>query len=364
MAIVDNLINTMSTNIANTCIQDLTNYAQIIGELINILNEKESNVIRRRYGLTQAGNETLAAIGNDYNVTRERVRQIQSYALKKLQRNAKQTKLTEIKEWALNILKESGDIITEATYESQLKIKFPDFTNNLSDLKLATILFDEINYESNKIHFRPHFRKKELTLSNIKTITATARKILKEKNESFSQNQLITHIQEKVKEKGLELRKKTILSAIKLDRRITVKSDSISLTGWRHVNPKTLFDKILFVLNKNSGPMHFTEISNAIIDNKFDNKKVSQQAVHNELINKKEFVLVGRGVYALKEWGFTKGTVSDVIKEIIEENGPTEYHKLITSVLERRHVKPITIQININNKKIFHRDENNLVHIR
>jgi hypothetical protein len=130
------------------------------------------------------------------------------------------------------------------------------------------------------------------------------------------------------------------------------------------VNPKTLFDKILFVLNKNSGPMHFTEISNAIIDNKFDNKKVSQQAVHNELINKKEFVLVGRGVYALKEWGFTKGTVSDVIKEIIEENGPTEYHKLITSVLERRHVKPITIQININNKKIFHRDENNLVHIR
>jgi hypothetical protein len=40
--------------------------------------------------------------------------------------------------------------------------------------------------------------------------------------------------------------------------------------------------------------------------------------VHNELIRNKDFVLVGRGIYALKEWGYEPGTVSHVIEAILK----------------------------------------------
>ena len=51
-------------------------------------------------------------------------------------------------------------------------------------------------------------------------------------------------------------------------------------------------------------PMHFIEIANAISSFGFDNRPVTIQAVHNDLIRYPEFVLVGRGMYALREWGY------------------------------------------------------------
>lgn len=350
---------TVATNQTN--IQALTDPIEILTQLISILNDKEKAVIKRRYGLENQPIETLAAIGEDFKVTRERVRQIQAYSLKKLQRNARQSNLTAIHQWAQTLLKEHGDIVTETKFESQLCIKFPEYKEAIQELKLATILFDDICHETNKIHFRPHFRKCDVSIGTIKLICKTARKLLGDRNDIMSQNQLLSQIQENLRNGDVNYRKKLILAALKLDRRITVKSDSISLTSWRHVNPKTLYDKILFTLRKGKKPLHFTDITNQIVDANFDRKSVSQQAVHNELINKDEFVLVGRGVYALKEWGYKRGTVTDVIIDILKNEGAQQYHQLIENVLKRREVKPITVQININNKDLFHRDRNNMV---
>ena len=352
----------MITNaISNTNIQSLVDPLEILNTLLKTLNNKEQEIISRRYGLGNKEIDTLASIGKDFTVTRERIRQIQVYGFKKLQRNVHKTKLTDLQNWALNTLKEQGDIVTEKTFENLLKTKFPQYKNNIQELKLASILFNEIVHENNKINIRVHFRNSNISLKSIKNICTTARKILKNKAESMSQNQLVSQIQDQIKTDNLNLRKKLILAAVKLDRRIKVKSDSISLTKWRHVNPKTLYDKIFFVLRKQKSPLHFSEITNKIIDKKFDNKSVSQQAVHNELINRTDFILVGRGVYALAEWGYKEGTVTQVIQDILQTEGPQSYEQLLDSVLQRRKVKQITVQININNKKLFARDHNDVV---
>ena len=70
--------------------------------------------------------------------------------------------------------------------------------------------------------------------------------------------------------------------------------------------------------------MHFSEIANAIKKSDFKRKAVTTQAIHNELIKDSRFVLIGRGIYALNEWGYKKGTVADIITEVIKEKRPVQ----------------------------------------
>ena len=74
--------------------------------------------------------------------------------------------------------------------------------------------------------------------------------------------------------------------------------NGIGLSNWRHINPKRF--AIRFCTARIGKPLHFVEIANRITDAHFDKKVVNVQAVHNELIRYDQFVLIGRGIYALK----------------------------------------------------------------
>jgi Holliday junction resolvasome RuvABC DNA-binding subunit len=99
--------------------------------------------------------------------------------------------------------------------------------------------------------------------------------------------------------------------------------------------------------------MHFVEIANTIIECKFDKKKINLQAVHNELIRHDEFVLIGRGIYGLSEWGFKSGTVADVISAILDGKESMSQEEIIAEVLKQRQVKPITVVLSLKNKNQF-----------
>ena len=66
-----------------------------------------------------------------------------------------------------------------------------------------------------------------------------------------------------------------------------------------------------------------------------------------------DFILIGRGIYALKEWGFSSGTVSDIIEAILKGKEQMSEDEIIDAVLEQRQVKPITIILNLKNKPQF-----------
>ena len=110
---------------------------------------------------------------------------------------------------------------------------------------------------------------------------------------------------------------------------------------WREIKPKTINDKIYLVLkNNNKKAMHFEEIAKRINEISFDDKKANAATVHNELILDDKYVLVGRGLYGLREWGYREGTVSDVIREILAANpDPMTKEEIIDKVLEKRFVK-------------------------
>jgi DNA-directed RNA polymerase delta subunit len=125
---------------------------------------------------------------------------------------------------------------------------------------------------------------------------------------------------------------------------------------WPLVNPKNIRDKIYVILQENEKPMHFSEIAKNIKDSDFKRKDVTTQAIHNELIKDSRFVLIGRGIYALKEWGYQKGTVADIISKILKKSKePMHRDDIVREVLKSRQVKETTILLNLQGKKQFKR---------
>jgi hypothetical protein len=87
-------------------------------------------------------------------------------------------------------------------------------------------------------------------------------------------------------------------------------------------------------------------------------KKTNVATCHNELIKDKRFVLVGRGMYGLKEWGHAAGVVKDVITETLKESGkPLTKQEIVEKVLGKRMVKPNTVIINLQDSKLFKKDK-------
>jgi hypothetical protein len=126
------------------------------------------------------------------------------------------------------------------------------------------------------------------------------------------------------------------------------------LTSWKQIVPKDVGDKAYLVLKQHGKPEHYSIITDMINAAKFDGRTAYKETVHNELIKDNRFILIGRGIYALNEWGYKAGVVSDVIKEILQEAGkPLSKEKIIEEVLKRRHVKKITILVGLSNKKLF-----------
>ena len=132
------------------------------------------------------------------------------------------------------------------------------------------------------------------------------------------------------------------------------------LTKWPIVNPKNIRDKIFVILESKKEPMHFSDIAREIKESNFKRKNVTIQAIHNELIKDSRFVLIGRGIYALSSWGYKKGTISEIIKSILEKSeAPLTREEIVKQVLKVRKVKETTILLNLQNKTLFKKVDKN-----
>ena len=118
-----------------------------------------------------------------------------------------------------------------------------------------------------------------------------------------------------------------------------------------NIKTKGVRDYAYLILRKHGSPIHFREVAKLISE--VFKKKAHVATTHNELIKDPRFVLVGRGLYALAEWGYLSGVVKDVIRKIIEKNGPLTKDKIIEKVLKERYVKENTILVNLQNPKYF-----------
>ncbi|MDD5433264.1 MAG: winged helix-turn-helix domain-containing protein, partial [Candidatus Pacebacteria bacterium] len=134
---------------------------------------------------------------------------------------------------------------------------------------------------------------------------------------------------------------------------------NFGLSVWPEIKPKGVRDAAFLVLKKQGQPLHFCVIAqNAgeLQGELFSKRKMLPQTIHNELIRDPRFVLVGRGIYGLDEWGYTPGTVKEVIYKILEVNSPLAKEEILSAVQKQRMVKPNTVFLSLSDKQKFSRN--------
>lgn len=319
-----------------------------IEQLLLLLSERERFVIEKRFALSATEKSTLEEIGQSYNVTRERVRQIEKNALQKLRRNIVTFRANEINDIAYNILQENGGIMKEDDLISKVLLEHTDE----SVFKVLFLLSLDKRFErkGNTIAYYPFFKLVDFNDGLIDEIARKGLDFLSDKSDVVS----IKEVRKKIiSHETFVFEDQTLLALFEVFKQFKIVDNNVGLITWKHIHPRTLRDKIFFILRGNKKPLHFIDIANSIIERRFDKKTVNLQAVHNELIRNEEFVLIGRGIYALKEWGYSSGTVAEVITDILNEHGNMSEEEIITEVLKKRKVKNITIILNLKNKKQF-----------
>jgi DNA-directed RNA polymerase delta subunit len=326
--------------------------AELIEDIFMVLTEKEKEVIVKRFSLDNKPKLTLERIGQKFSVTRERIRQIEKIALSKLRRTVENTKLNLVNEIANKILGENGEIMREKKLVEAI-LNWLGSQNEIDNhiIKLALSINKDLEKVEKTNVYYPFWKNKKIRNSDINTILNAGVTILKKKNDVMKAEKLASQVQQSLKDKTFSA--KMIASALETDKRVKLIKEGFGLMQWRHINPKSIRDKAYIILKKAEKPLHFEDIAKKITDYGFDKKSVTTQAVHNELIRYDQFVLVGRGLYALKEWGYEKGTVADVIGALLKEKSPMTKQEIIEGVLKQRKVKKGTISLNLQKNTHF-----------
>ncbi|MCX6798171.1 MAG: DNA-directed RNA polymerase subunit delta [Candidatus Falkowbacteria bacterium] len=322
------------------------NAISIVENLFTDLMDREKDIISRRFGFDGGGGETLEKIGQMHKLTRERVRQIEAASIKKIKKLENlESYIGVLKSTVKQLVNEHGGLVRQdylldiltviclelnnepdaATYETDRSI----YKNHFHFL-ISRLLQDDLEVVDNSDEFNPSYKLKENEISHLeeladdllkkvdglkKTLTTEELLDLLKKLDSYNKHQ------EKLsQDSGLDITKifksqvfpdkaeiinnnKVLYSLMQAIRNLEQnKYGDWGLADWKEIKPKTINDKIYLVLKNQGEPMHFTEIAKKINEVKFDQKTANAATVHNELILDNRYVLVGRGVYGLREW--------------------------------------------------------------
>lgn len=333
----------------------LSELRPLVENLLLLLSDKEKTVIVKRFNLDGKRRYTLEEIGQEFSVTRERIRQIEKNALSKMRRNVFNTSLKFLHEFVGEALRENGGFMKENDLHSELQSAIsPDDEIDCNCVHLALFLHEEIDCIGNTINFYPYARERAISDYSLKHASNNLINQLHKYGDVRKLEKLNDDLSDVFS--NINFDSKKVKSLISIDKRLTLlDGDLVGLMEWRHIHPRTLRDKILYVLRNNKQSMHFSDIADRIKEKNFDNRSVNIQAVHNELIRHDQFVLIGRGIYALAEWGYEKGTVSEVISAILKGKKELAQDEIIKLVLEKRQVKKITILLALKNNSEFER---------
>ncbi len=321
-------------------------------KLLQELREREQKILKDRFGLEKPKKRTLEEIGKEFKITRERVRQLQEAAIRAIRKSKTFEEVKEVFEELEELMLRLGGLVAE---------KY--FLEYISDDRVT----------QNHIHFHlvvgprfqkhredEHFKKRWSVDGEIAQKVHDA---LKKLHSNLSEEEILM-------EEEIILRVLDALDGVEdgfISDEIAKNFLSISkklaknplgewgLSSSNKISVKSIRDYAYLVMKKNGSPMHFREVAEAITKN--FGKKAHPATTHNELIKDDRFVLVGRGMYGLREWGYEDGVVYEVIARILCEKGPLTKDEIIEAVKKERYFKDNTIVVNISNKKRFKRLE-------
>jgi DNA-directed RNA polymerase delta subunit len=325
--------------------------------LLSSETERAQEILKKRFGLSEAEPQTLEKIGGDYKITRERVRQIIADVMRRAAQRKSDHNFKQAEEKIVFTIEGNSGIIEES------KI-LEDLGGGEAKEAHAIVFFGELSSRV-AVSEEKDLVKKSWTVSTdvlgkVKKVADAAVEIFEKEKMLLAEAEIIEKINQVLTVKEIVFSKKQIADYLSV--LVSVQKNKFAkwgMSGWKEINPKGTRERIYMVLKENKEPLHFSEIAKLIDRYKLSKKKAHPQTVHNELIKDDRFILVGRGIYALREWGYKSGTIQEVLEDILKKSQkPLTKEAIVAEVMKLRKVKKATIMINLNNPKFFVKVDN------
>ncbi|MDD5341532.1 MAG: sigma factor-like helix-turn-helix DNA-binding protein [Patescibacteria group bacterium] len=349
----------MSTKIKTIC------YAELTDSLLSNLQEREREVLQKRNGLANFPEATLEEIGELYNITRERVRQIEKEGLRKLLNldyEKNKLPISDVQNQIEAYLLAHGGLMSENHLAEKLLAKQEADEEKALYFLMGHILGSKFSIVDDLEDYHTIWHVKTINLDEILKIGEALREFIAKQNSPIQLNDL----HEKFQSHNLyeQINKASGDNQAIIEALLRLRNDlgrnileQWGLADWSTIKPKRMTDKAYLIMLREKKPLHFKEVADLINAANFDSKKACPATVHNELILDDKYVLVGRGTYALSDWGYQEGTVADIIERILKDKGAIAKKELQDEVLKQRMVQKTTIALALMNKDKFARLE-------
>lgn len=328
------------------------NYQETCANLLAFLPKKQKEIINRRFGLETGKRETLAKIGEDFGISRERVRQIENNGLKKLVKIKKEREVQKIFNFLNRYLEKQGGLKREDLLLSELS---GERNQDQNTIYFFLVLGDPFYYFRENENFYSFWSKGEIFFKRAEKILNNLLSVFEKENRPLSREEFFELINKKENPKNF-------LSYFEIFRAIEESPlGEFGLIKWPEIKPRRVKDKVYLIFKKTGQPIHFSKVAELINELQAPicwPQKILTQTIHNELIKDERFVLIGKGTYALREWGYKPGLVKDIIIDILKSaNQPLTKEEIIQAIASQRQVKENTILINLHNRDLFVKDE-------
>lgn len=329
---------------------------QVTKRILSNLPPRAYEVIVNRFGITEdTTHKTLEAIGAKYGITRERVRQIENSALTLVRKSESFKNEKDVFDELKKLMHTFGAIVSEQEFLAH--VSKDKLTQN--NIHLYLTLCDAFKKHKEDNDFKTRWSVDHEVAEKIHTSLKNLYENLGD-DELIPETEFITRFLGDLKDISEQYKTEEVA---KRWLSISKKIDKNPLGEWGKANSSSIKtrgvkDYAFLMMRKHGSPMHFREVAKAVAAT-FD-KKCHTATCHNELIKDPRFVLVGRGIYALSEWGYKSGVVRDVIKELLKKNGPMSKEDIVDQVMKERYLKKNTILVNLQNSKYFKKNKGGL----
>ncbi len=329
---------------------------KVTKKITSHLQDRASDVIMHRFGLTSDGTrKTLEEIGKKYNITRERVRQIENVAISLIKKSsaykAEQATFDELKK----LIHELGGVVAEHDLLSHVS-KDKSTQNHIH---FYLVLGDAFKKHREDDHFHVRWSVDDVMADKVHD---SLRKLYSSLSDEdlIPETEMIKKFFDHMKDVSEHLKVEEIAKRWLSMSKVVSKNPlgEWGKTSSPNIRTRGVKDYAFLVMRRHGSPMHFKEVAEAI--SKTFSKKIHYATCHNELIKDSRFVLVGRGMYALAEWGYKAGIAREVIRDILKREGPLSKEDIVNKVNKERYFKKNTILVNLVNPKFFKKNKGGL----
>lgn len=334
----------------------------LVSEYLSKLPEREKQILESRYGLLDGNRLTLEKIGKQQNLTRERVRQIEKESLQKLGEHALSANWSTGVELLFQIIEEHGNIVREGRI-LELVLQANNTPVNQAGIIFILNLTPRFHFFKETETYHQSWYVAGFDRELFEQVINSALKVFNEVQKPLKSEEICLRIRQGAA--GIAEISNLSNEVIESFLSIAKDLDKNPFGEWGHavwpeIHPRDVGDKAYLVLLNLGRPEHYTKITELINKQGFDQKVAHEETVHNELIKDPRFVLVGRGIYGLASWGYRKGVVAEIIKEILQKaKGPLSREQIIDEVLKQRMVKRNTIIVGLSNHSLFRKTADN-----